>query len=55
MMLSRSVFSYLSAIFIVAIMLGCREKPVVEIQPPKVLVAQVEERDIQLYREYTGV
>ena len=54
MMLSRLLFTYLSVILFVAIMTGCREKSVMEVQPPKVLVAQVEERDIQLYREYTG-
>ena len=53
-MRSRLSFFFLAVIFSVSVMPGCREKPVVEIPPPKVIVAEVEERDIQLYREYTG-
>ncbi|MCL2349734.1 MAG: efflux RND transporter periplasmic adaptor subunit [Planctomycetaceae bacterium] len=40
--------------FSVGFLVGCGEKPVVTPQPPKVIVARVEQRDIQLDREYTG-
>jgi len=54
MAFSRLSLSFLIALFFVSLMIGCREKPVTVTQPPKVIVAEVEQRDIQLYREYTG-
>ncbi|MCL2117782.1 MAG: efflux RND transporter periplasmic adaptor subunit [Planctomycetaceae bacterium] len=54
MMLPRVSFIFSVVVFLVSFGIGCREKPVVEILPPKVIVAQVEQRDVQLYREYTG-